>query len=61
MRPERSELLPELEIQMINLLGKARGYSKEQAKRIVEKGIREKKMETQNQIKSTFSLKINNG
>jgi hypothetical protein len=51
MRPERSELLPDLEIQMINLLGKARGYSKEQAKKVVENGIREKKKEIQNQIK----------
>jgi hypothetical protein len=51
MRPERSELLPDLEIQMINLLGKARGFSKEQAKKVVEKDIREKKKETQNQMK----------
>jgi len=51
MRPERSELLPDLEIQMINLLGKARGFSKEQAKKVVEKDIREKKRETQNQMK----------
>jgi uncharacterized protein YoaH (UPF0181 family) len=43
--------LPDLEIQMINLLGKARGFSKEQAKKVVEKDIREKKKETQNQMK----------
>ncbi|MBL7934805.1 MAG: metallophosphoesterase [Bacteroidia bacterium] len=51
MRPEGSELLPDLELQMINLLGKARGFSKEQAKKVVEKGIREKKNESQTQMK----------
>ena len=51
MRPERSNLLPDLEGQMIKLLGIARGLTKEQAKKAVEKGIRERKNEMQKQLK----------
>lgn len=54
MRPEKSELLPELETQMIILLTKARGWTTEQAKNIVEKHIRERKKEAHQQLKLDF-------
>jgi hypothetical protein len=55
MRPENSSLLPEYEKQMVKLLVKARGMKKSDAKAFVEKDIRKKKNEAQNQLKIGFT------
>jgi len=54
MRPEGSSLLPKIEEQMITLLTKARNFSTEQAKDLVEKKIRKKKQELKDQTKLNF-------